>query len=188
MVTNPHPKKFALNWPAILIVAGIVLILAAGLLILHTSSAGDVVSVSGPAQVGTSFGDFNLADLNGGRVSLADFRGRPVILNIWATWCPPCQAEMPTLNTYYQAHQKDGLVILGINAGETRDQAAAFAQAHGLTFPILLDPTEKLEDAAHINDFPTSILVGRDGLVKAVHIGMLTSDIIEAEFTPNLTR
>jgi peroxiredoxin len=188
MQTTPVPKKFHLNGPAVLIVAGIALILTAGMLILHTTSADDSVSVAGAAQVGTRFGEFNLADLNGGRVRMADYVGRPVILNIWATWCPPCQAEMPALNTYYQAHQKEGLVILGINAGETREQAAAFAQSHGLTFPILLDPAEKLEDAAHINDYPTSILVGRDGLVKAVHIGMLTPDIIEAEFTPNLSR
>ena len=171
-----------------LILAGICFVLAAGLLILNTSSATDQVSVSGPAQVGTRFGDFSLADISGGRQSLVNYAGRPVILNIWATWCPPCKAEMPALNTYYQAHQKDGLVILGVNAGETRDQAAVFAQTYGLSFPILLDPEEKVMEAAHINDYPTSILIGRDGLVKAVHIGMLTPALLETEFTPNLSR
>jgi peroxiredoxin len=173
-------------WPAVLIVAGIVLFVASGILLL-SGFKGDLISVTGPARPGAPLGNFSLSDLNGAQISLADFRGRPVLINTWATWCPPCRSEMPTLNAYYQSQQSKGLVILAINAGETRQEAAAFASEYGLRFQVLLDPAERLMDQLQIFDFPTSILVGRDGLVKAVHIGMLTPEIIAKEITPFLT-
>jgi peroxiredoxin len=92
--------------------------------------------------------------------------------------------EMPDLNAYYQKYRSQGLVILAVNAGETASQASTYVQQLGLTFPVLLDTDEHLMDVLHINDYPTSILVGRDGLVKAIHIGRMTGQIIESEMTP----
>ena len=146
---------------------------------------GDAASL-GPARKGAQFGNFTLTDVNGKQVQLSDYAGRPVLINAWATWCPPCQAEMPDLNAYYKAHSGQGFVILAINAGETSAQASNFANQLGLTFPILLDPSERLMDALHIADFPTSILVGRDGLVKAIHIGRMTPAMLEEEISPFL--
>ncbi len=166
-----------------MIVVGVLLV-AAAVLLLVTQSGG--TESLGPPRIGARLGNFTLTDLSGKLVQLSDFAGRPVLINTWATWCPPCQAEMPDLNAYYLAHRNEGFVILAINAGETNAQASAFATRLGLSFPILLDPTETLMDALHIADFPTSILVGKDGVVKAIHVGRLTPAMLQNEISPFL--
>ncbi len=166
-----------------MIVIGVLLVAAAVLLLL--ANRGDAAAL-GPPRKGSPLGNFTLTDVSGSQVRLSDYAGRPVLINAWATWCPPCQAEMPDLNAYYKAHSSQGFVILAINAGETKAQASGFAKQLGLDFPILLDPSESLMDALHIADFPTSILVGRDGLVTAIHVGRMTPAILEKEITPFL--
>ena len=166
-----------------IIAIGVLLVAAAILLLL--ANRGDAASL-GPARKGALLGNLTLTDVNGKQVQLSDYAGRPVLINAWATWCPPCQAEMPDLNAYYKAHSSQGFVILAINAGESSAQASNFANQLGLTFPILLDPSESLMDALHIADFPTSILVGRDGVVKAIHIGRMTPAMLEEEISPFL--
>ena len=165
-----------------MIAIGVLLIAAAVLLLVAHNNTGSL----GPARIGARFGNFTLTDVTGKQVQLSDYAGRPVLINAWATWCPPCQAEMPDLNTYFKAHSSQGFMVLAINAGETSAQASAFAKQLGLTFPILLDPTENLMDTLHIADFPTSILVGRDGVVKAIHVGRLTPATLETEISPYL--
>ena len=83
--------------------------------------------------------DFTLEDLSGKRVSLKDFRGKAVFLNFWATWCPPCVVEMPSMEKLHKEFRDDGLVILAINFRETPEQAKAFVKKHKLTFTVLLD-------------------------------------------------
>jgi peroxiredoxin len=166
-----------------MVALGILLLLAAAYVLLSNSASPAAL---GPARIGAPLANFSLNDLNGKPVQLSDYAGHPVLINAWATWCPPCQVEMPDLAAFYKAHQKDGLVILAVNAGETAAQAGAFARQYGLTFPVLLDSDEALMDAMHINDFPTSILVGRDGTVKAIHIGLLTPQMMDTEIAPYL--
>ncbi len=166
-----------------MIAIGALLVIAAGLLLVANRSG---TASAGPARIGARLGNFTLTDLAGKSVKLSDFAGRPVLINAWATWCPPCQAEMPDLNAYYLAHRDQGFVILAVNAGETAAQASAFTTRLGLAFPILLDPAENLMDALHIADFPTSILVGRDGVVKAIHVGRMTPAMLQKEITPFL--
>jgi peroxiredoxin len=162
--------------------AGVVLVAVAVVLLALNGSA----AAGGPPRLGTPLANFSLTDLNGKIVQLSDYAGRPVLINAWATWCPPCQMEMPDLNAYYQKYRTQGFVILAVNAGETATQARTYVQQLGLTFPVLLDPAEHLMDVLHINDFPTSILLGRDGLVKVVYIGRMTPDVIDAQLTPYL--
>jgi peroxiredoxin len=162
--------------------AGVVLIAVAIVLLAINGSAGS----GGPPRLGATLANFSLTDLSGKTVQLSDFTGRPVLINAWATWCPPCQEEMPDLNAYYQQYRSQGFVVLAVNAGETAAQASAYAQQYGLTFPVLLDPQENLMDLLHINDFPTSILVGRDGKVKVVYIGLMSRATIDAQLTPYL--
>jgi peroxiredoxin len=161
---------------------GILILLAIFLLIFRSSPVQSVR----PPQVGSKLGDFSLQSITGETVRLSDYEGRPVLINTWAIWCPPCKAEMPLLNEYYQAHAAEGFVILAINAGDTQAEAAAFASQNSLQFPILLDPGTQLLDQMAIHSFPTSILIGRDGLVKAIHIGLLTQESIEVEISPHL--
>jgi len=95
---------------------------------------------------------------------------------------------MPDLNAYYQAHQTDGFVVLAVNAGDPLSSAASFAKSNGLAFPVLLDPDLHLLDGLGIHSFPTSIVVGRDGRVKTIHVGMFTPQALETEVTPLLSQ
>jgi thiol-disulfide isomerase/thioredoxin len=138
------------------------------------------------ARIGRPLSPFALNDLNGRTVRLSDYQGRLVLINVWATWCPPCQAEMPLLNTYYQAHRQRGFEILAIDAGDTQAETASFASQYGLAFPVLLDLDTHLVDSLGIDSYPTSILVGKDGMIKKIHIGMFTQSSIDTEITPLL--
>lgn len=163
------------------------LVLIGLLVVLLNRSKTQSQSIA-PARIGAPLVDFTLPDIQGQQVSLSDFQGQVVLVNTWATWCPPCRAEMPDLNAYYQAHQKEGFVILAINAGESQSIAAAFAQEYRLAFPVLLDSDYRLLNGLAIHDYPTSIVIGRDGLVKTIHIGMYRPEQLEADIIPLLSQ
>ncbi len=161
---------------------GVVILAVAVISALNPAQAQAV----GPVRIGAALGDFSLQDINGRTVKLGDFKGKAVLINAWATWCPPCKAEMPLLNAYYQAHSGDGFALLAVNAGESQQLAASFANQNGLAFPVLLDPGSTLLKKMGINSFPTSILIGKDGKVKAVHVGIFTAEALEAKMSPLL--
>ncbi len=181
------------GWMAkVMILGGILLMILAvtGVLLQNwaqpAEETGEVVQdeYSGPLRVGKRMANFTLPDLNGNMVQLSDYSGHMVLINAWATWCPPCRSEMPDLNALYQKHRSSGFVILAINAGETRDQAAGFAKQLELTFPILLDQDESLMDSLGIRDYPTSILVDGNGVIKALHVGLFTQVALDREIEP----
>ncbi len=182
----PQPRRRQ-SLPVALIVGG-VLVLAVVLVIALTAGGQGEARAVQPARVGARLSDFSLVDISGQQVSLSDYRGQVVVLNAWATWCPPCRAEMPALNAYYQAHQADGFVILAINAGDAAADAVAFAESYNLAFPVLLDPDLELLDGLQVHSFPTSILIGRDGVIKDIHIGLFTPEQIEAKISPLLNQ
>ena len=101
-----------------------------------------------PVAVNYAAPDLILTDLDGLQHELTDHLGKVVLVNLWATWCPPCKAEMPTLEAYYQAHRADGFLTLAINDGDPFDAVADFAQEYSLTFPVLLDPEYEATDRA----------------------------------------
>jgi peroxiredoxin len=159
----------------ILYAAGGILIIIAAVLLLSDKPSSQA---AGPAQIGKRLKDFGLSDITGKTVHLSDYAGQVVLVNAWATWCPPCKAEMPDLNAYYQAHQKDGFTILAVNAGDSASVTADFASQKGLAFPVLLDPNTRLLDSLGIYSYPTSIVVGSDGIIKTIHVGMFTPETL----------
>ena len=168
----------------VLIVGGVVLI--GVVLVLAFSSTLNVMV--GPAQIGKPIANFLLTDLQGVTRSIADYKGRPVLINGWATWCPPCKAEMPALHDFYLKHKAEGFELLAINSGESRSAVQQFIDQKGFTFPVLLDTNKDVLDGLGVSGFPTSIFVGRDGTVKTIHIGGLTPDAIEKQLTPLLSQ
>jgi peroxiredoxin len=167
-----------------LIVGGVVLI--GFVLVLAFSSTPNVMV--GPAQIGKPIANFSLTDLNGVTHAIADYKGRPVLINGWATWCPPCKAEMPALHEFYLKHKAEGFEMLAVNSGESRSAVQQFIDQKGFTFPVLLDTNKDVLDGLGVNGLPTSIFVGRDGTVKTIHIGGLSPDAIEKELTPLLAQ
>lgn len=121
--------------------------------------------------------DFTVIDLRGNVVSLSDYRGRPVWLNFWGAWCPPCRAEMPDIQTAYEQLAPRGLVLLAVSLGDPPDQAAEFAARNNVTFTVLLDPYRTLTGESYpIYNFPTHIFIDEDGIVRKVVLSTMTTE------------
>jgi peroxiredoxin len=117
--------------------------------------------------------DFTLTDLSGKAWTLKDLRGKVVLVNFWATWCPPCRKEMPDLETLNQRFGPQGLVILGIS-DEDAATVNPFIAKQGTTYPILLDPGRKVNELFQIDGIPKTFIYGRDGKIVAQSIDMRT--------------
>ena len=128
----------------------------------------------------------SLNDLQGNPVSLEAYRGQVVLVNNWAIWCPPCLAEMPELQGFYNAHSADGFVIIGIESGEPADQVSAFVNEYGLTFPIWLDPGIIALEAFKNWNLPSSYVIDRDGIMRWSFVGAIDQQMLERYVTPLL--
>lgn len=122
--------------------------------------------------------DFSLESLEGRIISLSDFKGTPVMVNFWATWCPPCRAEMPLIQSYAEAHQ-DSVVVLAVNAGEEKSTVESFATSQNLDdLVFLLDPANSVAGLYRIPGFPTSLFIDAEGMLTAAHIGELDENLL----------
>jgi cytochrome c biogenesis protein CcmG/thiol:disulfide interchange protein DsbE len=119
--------------------------------------------------------DFTLTALDGRTVHLADYRGRPVIVNFWASWCIPCRDEFPQFVTAKAQHATDGLEVLGIVRQDSADAAAAFASSHGADWPLLMDPDEAAWKAYVGLGVPSTYFIDRAGVVRATSLGPITA-------------
>lgn len=115
--------------------------------------------------------DFTLRSLDGREVSLADYRGRPVIVNFWASWCGPCKEEFPLFAAARESHSGDGLEILGIIHDDSAEAAGAFAEERSAAWPMLLDPDDDAWEAYLGLGLPMSFYVDRQGIIRAVSFG-----------------
>ncbi len=116
--------------------------------------------------------DFTLENMQGEKVSLSQFRGKVVIVNFWATWCPPCRNEMPSMEVLHQTFKDDDLVLLAINVEKNGHQVVAdFLQESPLSFPILLDDQNQVQNLYGVFQYPESFIVDRDGVVLKKVIG-----------------
>jgi len=124
-------------------------------------------------RVGFTAPDFTLELLGGGQVSLSELRGQAVVVNLWASWCPPCRAEMPALQRVYEANRARGLEILAVNTTfqDTQAGAAAFVREFGLTFPIPLDRTGEVSRSYLLRALPTTFFIDRGGVIRKVVLG-----------------
>ncbi|MBV7332601.1 TlpA family protein disulfide reductase [Chloroflexi bacterium TSY] len=126
--------------------------------------------------------EFTLTTLDGDVVNLSDFRGQPVILNFWASWCGPCRVEMPDLQETYDTHSEDGVVVLGINLTRREnslDDVPAFIDEFGLTFPIVLDEEGEVAKLYQVRGQPASAFIDANGVVQTMWQGPVTKQFIE---------
>ncbi|MFD0670466.1 redoxin domain-containing protein [Cohnella sp. GCM10027633] len=114
---------------------------------------------------------FKLADLDNVAHDWKDYEGKPVILNFWGTFCPPCRDEMPALQQQYEKWNGQGLELVGINLSEDAITVERFASAVGAKFPILLDKDKKTERAFGLKQYPTTYFIGADGVIQDVVVG-----------------
>lgn len=124
--------------------------------------------------------DFKLKDLSGKEVSLSEFKGKRVFLNFWASWCPPCKAEMPEMEALYKETQNSDLVILAVNLGENKSTVEKFIKDNNYTFPVLLDSDNEAAVNYRVVSIPTSFFIDKDGTIVDKHIGSMTIDDMKA--------
>jgi peroxiredoxin len=117
--------------------------------------------------------DFKLKDLNGKDVSLSDFKGKKVFLNFWASWCPPCKAEMPEMEKLYQETKDSDLVILSVDLSEDKATVQRFITDNKYNFPVLLDTDNAAASAYQVVSIPTSFFIDKEGNIVDKHIGSM---------------
>lgn len=123
-----------------------------------------------------------LDTLDGGKFRLADYIGKPVVVNFWATWCPPCRAELPAFEQVYRNNRDKDLIVVGVDVAESSDEVAKFVAEAGVTFPIALDTSGETTELYRIQGMPTTFFIGRDGKIKDTVIGgPLTKAAIESK-------
>lgn len=133
-------------------------------------------------KIGTEAPDFTLKNLDGEEVSLSDYRGKKVMLNFWATWCAPCEAEMPEMQKYYEKNKDQNIEILAVNMDPLND-VAGFVERYGLTFPVLLDPIVK--NKVEVNELyktvviPTSYIIDEKGKIVNKYMSTMDLSVIE---------
>lgn len=183
-LSSSNRKAFSLS----LVGLGLILIgVAAFYLLFNTDGSVSAGEASArPAELNRTAPDLTLRDLEGNPVSLADYRGQVVLVNNWATWCPPCRAEMPVLEAYYQAHHQTGFVILAIEAGDPVEEVRAFVSQYGLSFPVLLDPDGHSLAAFGNPALPNTYIIDRQGRVRLAWTGAVNRKTLETYLTPLL--
>ena len=122
--------------------------------------------------------DLALPQLDGTSLTLHDLRGQVVLINVWATWCPPCRAEMPAIQQAYAEYHDRGFTVLAVNQREDASAITPFLEQHGLTFPILLDGDGQASAAYQASALPSSFFVDRHGVIRAVYRGPMPSRVI----------
>ena len=115
--------------------------------------------------------DFTLLDTNGKTHSLSDYRGRPVIINFWTTWCPPCREELPSMNRAWHLLEEEGIAMLAINMGEDEDTIFIFSADYPTDFPVLMDKSGDVIEQWPVKGLPTTYVIAPDGTIAYRAIG-----------------
>ncbi|MFG6113568.1 redoxin domain-containing protein [Halobacillus sp. MO56] len=149
-------------------------------------TAAENETASGGGEVGLEKGqkapDFELKTMEGETVKLSDYRGKKVMLNFWATWCPPCRAEMPDMQKFYE---NEDIEILAINLTQTessRDDVGKFVDEFGLTFPVLMDENIAVANQYQIKPIPTSYFIDSKGYIQYVALGAMNYDLMLQQY------
>jgi len=168
----------------LLLVMAIILSLLGG---CHTQEGAEENKNLEIADTGQKAPDMPMSGIEGGVVNLESFTGKVIVLNFWATWCPPCRKEMPLLESTYKRYQKDGLVILGINYNEERERVLKFTQEMGVSFPIILDKELKLTRKYGVLALPATFFIDRKGIIRDQYKGEIIEEIIATKVEPLLS-
>ena len=171
-----------------LLVAGVIIVVGIWGLenSLRSADANSAISTSGvpgsleaEPKIGHHAPDFALRNLDGDLVRLSSLAGKRVILNFWASWCPPCRAEMPDLEALYRENQEKGVMVLAVNLREDPEAVARFARSLRLTLPILLDPDSEAANQYQPNYLPTTFFIDGSGVIRDMNVGAMNKATME---------
>lgn len=167
------PRSLPLRWYLASAIAPLLLLAVWGLALALRPGTASVARIGEPAP------DFVLADLDGNPLRLADLRGRPVIVNFWASWCGPCVEEFPLIADAHRAHRADGLVVVGIVFRDRSEAARAFMGRMAATWPAAMDPGEAVAERFGVVGPPGTFFIDRNGVVAGRQIGQLSRADLE---------
>ena len=125
--------------------------------------------------------DLTLQDMNGNAVRLADYKGQVIVLNVWATWCGPCQVEIPELVEAYTKYRDQGVVVLGVSLDDTAEMLREYAPTKAMNYPLLLWQDEFDEAYGPIFGVPITFFIGRDATISRRHFGPVSKEQLERE-------
>lgn len=143
-----------------------------GVIVLSTDST----EITTAPNVGSRAPTFSIENVGGNNIGLEDFQGQVVLLNFWATWCVPCQIEMPFILDAYESAEAGEFTVLAVNDRESKQAVMGFANQFKLSFPLLLDKDGEVQRQYRVPGLPTSVFIDKDGIIQAIHIGILTED------------
>lgn len=151
----------------------LILIASASWVFISADPTAATTGATSAPQAGFTAPDFTLKTPQGEEYTLSELKGNAVLVNLWATWCPPCRAEMPAIQKMYQEYKDQGFIVLGVNMTYQDDPFAVtpFVEEYGLTFPILLDETSEVGAAYQVRSLPSSYFINRYGIITEVVIG-----------------
>jgi cytochrome c biogenesis protein CcmG/thiol:disulfide interchange protein DsbE len=181
-------KTQLVAWSLLLVLISPMLLTATGCLggSRNFVSAGSELASSGTARpaaprVGSPAPDFELKDLDGKTVRLSDLKGKPVLINFWATWCPNCKEDMPGLEKAYQKYRDQGVVFLGVDQGESADTVRNFVKKNGYSWTFLLDSDMKVSMSYRASAIPMTFFIDREGVLQDIHIGPFIPSTLESK-------
>jgi thiol-disulfide isomerase/thioredoxin len=159
--------------------AGLLVSLVLGGSFFLVKPSEELAAANQPAvNAGSTLPEFFLTDLTGEPHSPASLTGKPAVINFWATWCKPCEIEMPLLQALAEKYPQ--VAVIGINSGETEEVIRPFLVKYDITFPVWLDTGSTITDRLKIIGLPTTYFIDADGIIQAVHLGQLTPDLMNA--------
>lgn len=166
---NAKSKRY--NWaPLILIVLALA---AIGIAILPGLKSQATVKY---AEIGEPAPDFSLTSLDGKKVSLSQLKGRPVVVNFWAIWCPPCKLEMPALEGLSKDAAAKGFSLLTVNQEEDKSTVENFLEDNGYTFPVVLDSSGDVSELYKVTGIPTTVFINSKGIITDIHLGTMPDE------------
>jgi peroxiredoxin len=183
-----YRRKSPRSFPWMPVVLGLALIGIAVVALAIPKSESQAADLSSVVPVDVNFAapELSLQNLEGKNESLSEYRDDVVLVNNWATWCPPCKAEMPTLSAYYNEHTSEGFTIIAIEAGDPAEGVAPFVESYGLKFPVWLDPDGASLRAFGNGTLPNSYVIDRSGTVRYAWTGEISKAMLEKYVTPLL--
>jgi peroxiredoxin len=169
-------------------IAGVILLFFAWMILSGNKTTSDTPADGSvvPVEVNYPAPNLTLGNINGQVESLADYRDKVVLVNNWATWCPPCKAEMPTLVDFYNTHASENLMVIAIEAGEPAEQVQQFVDTYQMTFAVWLDPNGLSAQAFQNNTLPNSYVIDRNGTVRFTWTGQINQEMLEKYVAPLL--
>lgn len=165
----------------ILAITGIVIALAFAGLLLTQGMPKNSLSSKPSAAAKEPAPDFTLSAINGRDFHLGDHKGKPILINFFASWCLPCREEMPVIEKIVREYGPKGVVFLGVAVDDTEEKMKDFIAKYGVTFPVGLDKTAAIQKSFDLYGIPTTYFINRQGIISYTHAGAVTEELLRHE-------